>query len=182
MILAKFAPYKWLAIGLLFAAVTAWGGLGWYGKAGAEREFAEYQLAASNVIAERLVANSKLEAQARTLSQEADAQYLKGKKDADREFKPIRDDLAFLRHAWGMRNQNDSSPVPGESNSASLSNPRACTDEPRRIIEAASRVVEDLKTCRDVASQLEACRAYAVGVRCQQLPRAVEADVSDAWR
>lgn len=162
-----FLPYKWLAIGLLLALVTAWGGLGWYGKAKSEREFAEYQLAASNVIAERLVANSKLEAHARTLSQEADAKYLKGKLDADREFQPIRDDLAFLRHAWGMRNKNDNESVPSESNSSLVNTPRACTDEPRRIIEAASRVVKDLETCRDVANQLEACRAYAVGVRCQ---------------
>lgn len=163
--LAAFLPYKWLALGLAFLALLGYAAWERDGRKDAEFALEQERRIAAEAVSAKLEANSRIEAQIRTLSQQADAQYLKGKRDADKAFQPIRDELVLMRRMWGMRNKDDSDSL-SQPDPPSVNTPRACTDEPRRIIEAATRVVEDLKTCAEVASQLEACRAYAVGVKC----------------
>jgi hypothetical protein len=158
---AKLMPYKWLAIGLLLAAVTAWGGLGWYGKASAQRELAAYQLAASNVIVARLVENQRLaDAQARKANEIA-AAYLKGKQDVQKAFQPALADLEILRqlYAGGARPvaanpgrvldgpEADPGAVPGPADPAGRTHAVACTDRPATLIESTHRVAQDLEAC-----------------------------------
>lgn len=159
-------PYVILGVALAFVASLGWGGFGWYQKLDVEKEFSDYQRQAAEVITQRLKENSAMEAANRAVAVAADTQYLKGKRDAERAFQPVRDDLAALRSVWGLRNRPDGLAMPGGPDSPGLGESRACTDQPSRIIEAAARVAEDLATCAEIAGQLASCREYALNVKC----------------
>lgn len=171
---AKFLPYKWLAIGLLLAAVAAWGGLGWYGKATAQRALATYQLAASRVLAEKLAENQRLaDAQARKANEIAEA-YQKGKADVAKAFQPALADLQILRQLYAggarpvdadrLRQHPEADPgaVPGPADPPGRTHAVACTDRPGAIIESAHRLSQDLEAC---ALDLERLRGLQQWVR-----------------
>lgn len=156
---ARFLPYKWLAIGLLLAAVAAWGGLGWYGKRAAQLDLAEYQLAASRVITQRLTENQALAAAQARKADEIATAYQKGKTDVAKSFQPAMADLQFLRQLYAaggaaadpdrlrQRPAADPGAVPGPADPAGGTHAVACTDRPGAIIESAHRIAQDLEAC-----------------------------------
>lgn len=167
---ARFVPYKWLAVGLVMLAITAWGGIGWYGKRSAELALERERLAAARAVADQLAANQRLsEAQARR-SAEIAAAYLKGKTDVTHAFQPALADLQLLRglFAGGAgRVPVEPAPdgggaMPGPADPAGGTHAVACTDRPGDLVAAAHRVAQDLAAC---AADLERLRGLQDWVR-----------------
>lgn len=160
------SPWLWVAIAAVLAGMAAWGGIGWYGKASAERAFADYQLAAARVITARLEENQRLSDQQARRSAEISDAFQKGKRDAQTQFKPIQEELARLRSqfpaAGGVRDPAapDPSPVPGPAGATGGPDATACTDQPGTIVAAADRVVEDLAACDAERRQLISLQAW----------------------
>ena len=172
--LARFLPYKWIAVAVLLAITAAWGGIGWHGKATAERLIERERLAAARAAADQLAANQRLsEAQARK-SAEISAAYLKGKTDVAKSFQPALADLQMLRtwwdaHAGRLRVEpaDDSRPVPGPAGPPGGADAIACTDRPGDIVESAHRVAQDLEACAIDLARLKALQEW---VRAAQRP------------
>lgn len=165
---AKFLPYKWIAIAVLLAITAAWGGIGWYGKATAERALAAERLGQARAVAGQLAENLRLrEAQDRAAA-EITAAYLKGKTDVAKAFQPALADLQLLRTLFaggataGVRQpaQDGAGAVPGPADPAGRTDAIACTDRPGELIAAAHRVAEDLESCAGDLARLTALQQW----------------------
>lgn len=168
---------------VLLAAVAAWGGLGWYGKRAAQLELAEYQLAASRVITERLVENQALAAAQARKADEIATAYQKGKTDVQKAFQPALADLEILRqlYAGGARpaaadpgrvlDGPEAHPgaVPGPADPAGGTHAVACTDRPAALIDAAHRIAQDLEACALDLARLRGLQQWVRDVQ-QQRP------------
>ncbi len=167
------SPVFLYALAALLASLIAWGGIGWYGKALAERDLAVYQLAAARVITDRLVENQRLsDAAARRGAGISDA-YQKGKADAAKAHQNAQGQLARLRAtldapALGLRHsaEPDPRPVPPGADPTRRPDATACTDHPRAILDAAHRVAQDLETCDTEKRQLASLQQWVRDV-CQ---------------
>lgn len=140
---------------LLF--VAAWGGAGWYGKANAELELERQQLAAANVITERLVENQRLAERQALAGAEIAAAFEKGKQTNAKAMAPALADLQYLRSIYlGVREPAapGASAVPSAAGPAGEFDGAACTDEPGAIIRAADQILADLAACADTEQKL----------------------------
>lgn len=173
---AKFLPYKWIAIAVVLAITAAWGGIGWYGKATAERTLAAERLEQARVVADQLAANQHFsEAQARRAADISEA-YQKGKRDVATAFQPAMADLQMLRTLFaggagrvepgGLREPgpDGSGPVPGPADPTGGTHATACTDRPGDLIAAAHRVAQDLESCAVVVAQLTSLQRWVLEV------------------
>ncbi len=165
---ARFLPYKWIVVGLVMLAITAWGGIGWYGKRMAELDLERERLAVARAVADQLAANQRLsDAQAAKAAEIARA-YHKGKTDVANAFQPALADLQLLRglFAGGARRvpvepaPDGGSTVPGPADPAGRTHAVACTDRPGDLIAAAHRVAEDLATCAGDLARLTALQQW----------------------
>ena len=164
-------PWLWIAAAALLASLVAWGGLGWYGKATAERELADYQLAAARVITARLEENQRLsDAQAKRSAEISDA-YQKGKHDTAKAFQPALAALQALRARLGATDPGLRNPAPPDPGAVPLPadpalrpDATACTDQPGRIIAATDRVVADLAACANEKRQLISLQSWVTDV------------------
>lgn len=159
----------WWAFAL--AGAAAWGGLGWYGKAGAERDLADYRASQTQLVTgqlQQILALQKIRDQAAAT---AVNYYLEGKKHADAAFTPLRTELANLRSRFPAvdprrvpeRPGDDPGPLRAAPDAAGGTDATACTGESGRIVEATDRVVADLAACAQTESQLIALQRWVNG-------------------
>lgn len=163
-------PVFFYALAGVLVAMAAWGGLGWYGKAAAERHLAEYQLAAARVLSDQLAENQRLSDQRALRGAEVSAAYQKGKTDVVAAFQPALADLQRLRALYPDADRllepaaPGSGPVPAAAGPAGRPDAAACTGQPGRIIDAADRVVEDLAACGQTQRQLTGLQRWVAEV------------------
>lgn len=164
--------WSWIGGALLLAAVAAWGGLGWYGKAGAERELAEYQLGAAKVITEQLQNNARLEDQGRQIQEDARHEYEGKLQSIEGSWAKDRASLAALRRAPSERLRepaagNDGSAVPQADATAAGADATTCErrlqeagDRFDRVVEAAQGVADALQAAERQQAQLSALQKF----------------------
>lgn len=157
--------YWWAFV---LAAAIAWGGLGWYGKAAAERDLSAYQASQAKLINDQLRQILDLQKIRDQAAATAVGYYLEGKKNAETAFQPLRTELANLRsrfpavdpHRLPERPGDDSNALPATPEPAGGTDATACTGEPGRIVAATDRVAADLAACAQTQSQLIALQAW----------------------
>ncbi len=162
-----------IAAAVVLALVSVWGGLGWWGKAAAERDFADYQRAAAETISRELLRHQATQQRQAELAIDASRQFQKGAADVRNKLQPQLDELATLRTLWASRT-TDRLRQPAEAGSGALpTTPEppggfdgaACTDRPRALVEAAAGIAQDLATCAAEVEKLKGLQRWAAGLR-----------------
>lgn len=154
-----------LAGAVLLALVSAWGGLGWYGKARVERAFSDYRFLQAKLVIHQQETIIAEQARADEVARAASNLYAAGQKITEEKYAPEIATLESLARAYRERLRHragpDSSAVPATGPPAGGPAAAACEVRLLGITEAAQAVARDLESAEREVRKLEALQAWA---------------------